>query len=143
MPQSGISTYMPASPTGILAIGSAQIGLRRQNGSVAVATAVQGDRVTFEDGTTIDLGEGNDNAFRNMFYASEDSRGMRFGARIVPVGRDLTWGTRTPGAGLASILGGGQGRWITAQGEATAMPTELQRLGDKLDVETSAGAFWH
>ena len=86
-----------------------------------------------------------------VFYHHDFSRGLRFGARLVPVARELTWHSDLAGgAGLDAILGETieDGRWFSAA-NPTSPVEETPEIGELPGFLTVNGqnsleeAMWH
>ncbi|MGE0706458.1 MAG: pilus assembly protein TadG-related protein [Planctomycetota bacterium] len=158
-----IGNQFPASPWGMIAVASAQVGYQTDQG-VLPLTQLQNGTATYQ-GRLANGNQGNDtvpywtaNATdpknRNLFYDErpgsqqpQHNGGLRFGARLVPIARDLTYNSATgAGRSLQEILGGG-GRWYTTGNspQPTGAPQGLQQLRGFVSVDQGQGAeaFWH
>lgn len=95
----GIGTVLPKSEWGMIAVASAQVGLMDTQGRVHALRSVSGGRATYagQGGvTTINLRRDLDRDYVNLFHGLDPNDrtgkapGLRFGARLVQIGRDLT-----------------------------------------------------
>ncbi|HZU96139.1 MAG TPA: Tad domain-containing protein [Planctomycetota bacterium] len=142
------ATIFPANDFGNLAIACAQIGVRdpRQDGRdvVAVATNIQGTQAQLTNGRTVNL---DTTSQEDLYFGDQGAPGLRFGARLVPVARELTW----PGTGASSGGAAGQGLqtlingndWYTSPTaqSGTSPPAALSNLQNFINPAASAKSF--
>ena len=162
-PARGMSTLFPASPWGMLAVASAQVGVQTDRGVTPLQSLSNGRATYAAGGGTVpyhtDSGSNsNSKADRNqnLFYDRPGGKeGVHFSARLVPVGRELTWHPKeVDGSGLRKILSGtptGEYRWYAARAITPSSSGQLEspgevrefekffRVGSQKDLET----FWH
>jgi hypothetical protein len=150
-PGRGLGSIFAPSPFGLLSIASAQVGVRGGDGKLQVATDASDTSVTLQNGTQITLSDNNGGATANFYLddyqAQKPPQGLRFGARLVPIARSLTWAdtqgsTAKPEAtGLNNLLYGN--RWYTSPtGSPGAGPANVAQLKSVIpDVGASASSF--
>jgi hypothetical protein len=186
-PGDELSTLLPASPWGSVAVASAQVGLmvsdqadggpvqllkgfegKGQDLAAAFASPDQtnddkpteGPRLglaeeirqppnTHEDPTFAQQGQTN---FRNLYYHHELAKGIRFGARLVPVARLHSWHSELvrDAQGLDELIGAriDETRWFTVD-DAFNPTNEVPEIGDLHGFLSVTGpssleeAMWH
>ena len=133
----GVGEVFPKSPWGMLAVATAQVGLLDGQGRVRLLTQLaQDNRGATYQGSTIPLADPLHPAA--FFYSSaasdpNQSYGMRFGARLVPVaghverpgmtGEPLSpWHPSLADSGLDAMLGPSRKRWVDASKRGVAGP---------------------
>jgi hypothetical protein len=154
----GLGDTLEASKWGMVAIASAQIGYQTSSGGVLPLTDLSGaPEVKYDDGTTNQtvrvLGSGADSKYRNLFFSDDPKVGVRFGARLVPIGSANTYHPDLADKGKAvdDLLKSGSTRWLTSSGKlGGTYPTALKELEEIVKVDTSKTtpdqalrAFWH
>lgn len=125
-PARGLTTLFPASPWGMLAVASAQVGVETSQG-VTLLTQLNNGQATYtgRGGTSTipyysSSGRNEADANQNLFYDRPGgSEGIQFSARLVPIGRELSWHPKeVDGAGIRALIGadarGGSYRWYAA-----------------------------
>lgn len=142
-PSVSVGTTFAGSPFGMFAIASAQIGVRTpgdgQPDTITVVDEIQGQRISFKGGTPSELDlskdgrDGSTDGIVNFYLGEGDGTtpGARWGARLVPIGRRLTWaddgssGGSAVSNGLKKLLSGK--RWFRS---ADDVPDKGAALGD-------------
>lgn len=141
---SGVGDILPASEWGIVGVATAQVGITDQDGRVLALSQVTADQATFAQGKTLRLRDDPD--YKNLSFSTDEKRGVRFGARLVPIARELShhpdlWGREA----VAELFDGG--RWVVARsGEQGEMPAELRELRKWVVVDNPQAlqeALWH
>jgi hypothetical protein len=141
---SGVGDILPASEWGIVGVATAQVGITDQDGRVLALSQVTADQATFAQGKTLRLRDDPD--YKNLNFSTDEKRGVRFGARLVPIARELShhpdlWGREA----VAELFDGG--RWVVARsGEQGEMPAELRELRKWVVVDNPQAlqeALWH
>jgi hypothetical protein len=165
MPCESLGSIYPGTSFGLLAVASAQVGLRtpdssgRTTGTISVADTINNQTIGFSTGSgTFDLSEqqaGSSSQPMNLYLgewspssgADTTNPGVRWGARLVPINRALTWlndpqsdpsGSQAASNGLSNLLASG-GRWYSNpdtplnSNERSQLGTILQNLAKSFD----------
>lgn len=153
-PGRGLGSLFPASEWGMISVATAQVGYQTDQG-VKPLTRLGGDAAEF-DGERVPAArqQGGDPNYRNLFFSADSSKGVRFGARLAPVGRELSWHPDlADGSGLKKLLGGEVTWYRVAEGQdpSAEVPAELSgggfgKLAEFVSPDPAQGgleAFWH
>jgi hypothetical protein len=169
-PSHGIGDRFPASDWGMVAVATAQIGLQTAQGVLplrSISASTTNPSASYGDGNAgsnvaipFFRDGANDAANRNLFYDPRPQGqqpnalgGVSFGARLVPIARDLSHNSQTgPGTNLRELLTDGA-RWYTtganpspSGGLPSSGTQNLSNLGRYVSVGANgngAEAFWH
>ena len=154
-PGNGLGDIFPASPWGMMAVATAQVGYQTDRGVLGLKS-MQSGTATYDNGDgqseTVPYWTQNasDPNHRNLFYDAQPSSsqrsgfgGVRFGARLVPISRELSWNTQNTGTGLDQTLN--RFRPTPNSGGAQAPRQEVGQLKAfvRVDSQQALEAFWH
>ncbi len=140
----------PAPPWGTVGIAAAQVGYQTDE-QVELLRAVSSDQARYE-GETVPL-EGERSKPRNLFYSKDPAQGVRFGARLVPLARDLTYHPdQADGKAIVELLEGRAGSrtwWVASSGrdgQRPGRPQQIDRLREWVTVRSGRDVqevLWH
>lgn len=154
-PGQGLGNIFPKSPWGMMAVATAQVGYQTDQGVLGLKSAQRGT-ATYDNGDgasdTVPYWTQNasDPEHRNLFYDPQPSNqqrsgfgGVRFGARLVPISRELSWNSQNTGTGLDQTLR--RFRATPNSGGAQAPNREAAALKAfvRADSQQALEAFWH
>lgn len=145
----GIGEILPGSEWGLVAVASAQVGLLDGEGKVQSLSQLTADRATYTGNLQLQLK--NDDKFRNLCYSVDPEKGVRFGARLVPIARDLTHHPNLASGGAVDELIGSSGSrwWVTSTSDTptgSAAPGPMAKLKEWVKVDSPQAlkeALWH
>lgn len=148
----GIGDTFAASPWGMVAVASAQVGLRKGK-NVLTLTSFESRSAKYEgaggDSASIALPNpgGSDRAI-NLLYANDSgSDRVRFAGRLVPIASPYTWQqAHANGKGLQGLFGGGgQVAWYRCSDGESEMPAEAAQVRGFVSARNADAlrAFWH
>jgi hypothetical protein len=148
-----IGTIFPASPWGMIAVASAQVGLQDDEGRILLLRALADKTATYGGpggSRTIPVADAADP--RSFFYSRDPQRGMRFGARLVPVAGGVgglsPWHPALEDGGLDAMLGPTPRRWVDTETRSLQAPPaeDWRALSGFLRIRTEREmreAMWH
>ena len=145
----GIGEILPGNEWGLVAVASAQVGLLDREGKVQSLSQLTADRATYTGSLELQLK--NDDKFRNLCYSIDPEKGVRFGARLVPIARDLTHHPNLASGGAVDELIGSSGTrwWVTSTSDTptgSAAPGPMAKLKEWVKVDSPQAlkeALWH
>ena len=144
-----IGQIFPGSPWGMLGIATAQVGVFDDQDRVLLLQSLAQQTATYGGGRTIPVADASDP--RSFFYSRDQNRGMRFGARLVPVAgkQGLSpWHPALVDNGLDQMIGPNPSRWANTGTVALEQPParDWSALPAFLRVQSEAQlreAMWH
>ena len=149
----GVGEVFAASRWGMLALATAQVGLMDDAGRVLLLRKLEDKTATYggvdaASQRTIPVADAADP--RSFFHSLNPNRGMRFGARLVPIAGGVgglhPWHPDLVDGGLDAMIGPDPKRWVKVDGGTNEVPPTVKELSGFLRIRTGdemRRALWH
>jgi hypothetical protein len=125
----GVGDLLPRSEWGMIAVASAQIGYLDPQGVVQSPESLDTNEARYGGGMTVPLAL-NERMYRNLYYSADPQRGVRFGARLVPLAGELTHHPSLASGGAVDELldpRTARERWWTTTDQERPAPSNMSQ----------------